>query len=57
MVLRNVIVCGTEIGSQGLDLLVGMDVIQLGDFAVSNLNNETSFTFRIPSEEKADYTK
>ena len=31
------------------DILVGMDVIRLGDFSVTNLHN-TVFSFRIPSE-------
>ncbi len=31
------------------DILVGMDVIRLGDFSVTNLYN-TVFSFRIPSE-------
>lgn len=31
------------------DVLIGMDVIRQGDFAVSNHNRKTSFTFRMPS--------
>ena len=31
------------------DVLIGMDVIRLGDFSVTNLRN-TVFSFRIPSE-------
>jgi len=31
------------------DMLIGMDVIRLGDFSVTNLRN-TVFSFRIPSE-------
>ena len=31
------------------DILIGMDVIRLGDFSVTNLH-DTVFTFRIPSE-------
>ena len=31
------------------DILIGMDVIRLGDFSVTNLHN-TIFSFRIPSE-------
>lgn len=37
------------------DILIGMDVIVHGDFAVTNLNGKTSFSFRIPSEEKIDF--
>ncbi len=37
------------------DVLVGMDIINRGDFAVSNRNGATSFSFRIPSVEDFDF--
>jgi len=40
----------------GSDMLIGMDVIGLGDFAVTNYLNQTSFSFRIPSRERIDFT-
>jgi len=40
----------------GCDILVGMDVISMGDFAISNLNDETAFSFRIPSDRVIDFT-
>lgn len=39
------------------DMLIGMDIIGLGDFAVSNYAGETSFSFRIPSYGKIDFCK
>lgn len=42
--------------SAGCDVLVGMDVIGRGDFAVSNYGGKTYFTFRVPSLGHADYT-
>ena len=33
----------------GTDVLIGMDIINLGDFAVSNRNGKTMFSFRMPS--------
>lgn len=33
------------------DMLIGMDVILLGDFCLSNVNDRTVFSFRIPSKE------
>jgi hypothetical protein len=33
---------------RGVDMLIGMDIIQLGDFSISTLNHETVFTFAIP---------
>jgi hypothetical protein len=40
-----------------IDVLIGMDVIGKGDFAVSNYNGKTAFTYRIPSLEFTDYCK
>ena len=37
------------------DLLIGMDIINRGDFAVSNRNGATSFSFRIPSIADFDF--
>jgi len=39
------------------DILIGMDIITLGDFAVTNFNGQTTFTFRIPSLEEIDFSK
>jgi len=41
----------------GCDMLIGMDVITLGDFAVTNFNGKTMFSFRIPSMGEIDFTK
>ena len=37
------------------DILIGMDIIGLGDFAVSNYRGKTTFTFRMPSVEEIDF--
>ena len=37
------------------DVLVGMDIIGMGDFAVSSYQGNTSFSFRIPSVERVDF--
>lgn len=50
--VNDVQVCDTDIGKQGLEMLIGMDIITLGDFSVSNYNDKTVFTFRVPSKEK-----
>ena len=39
----------------GFDVLVGMDIIGLGDFAVSNFNSATVFSFRLPSMMHFDF--
>lgn len=43
-------------GDIGCDVLIGMDVINLGDFAVNNFMGRTTFTFRVPSIECMDFT-
>ena len=35
--------------TNGIGFLIGMDVINIGDFAYSSHNNERVFTFRIPT--------
>ncbi len=37
------------------DVLVGMDIIGQGDFAVTNKDGETVFSFRVPSLETIDF--
>ena len=39
----------------GCDLLIGMDIIAQGDFAVSNFEGKTVFTYRIPSSMEFDF--
>lgn len=41
----------------GCDMLIGMDVITCGDFAVSNFGGKTTFTFRMPSLMKFDFSR
>ncbi len=36
-------------------ILIGMDVINRGDFAISNFNKQTTITFRTPSVSKIDF--
>lgn len=47
----------TEIGNQGLGLLIGMDIITCGDFSVSSFGGKTTFSFRVPSVSTTDYAK
>lgn len=39
------------------DVLIGMDIISLGDFSITNVNGKTTFSFRVPSLETIDYVK
>jgi len=38
------------------DVLIGMNIIARGDFAVTNHNQRTFFTYRVPSVEAIDFT-
>lgn len=53
--INDLVVIDTEIGSQGFDMLIGMDVISQGDFAISNYKGQTIFTFRTPSKGHIDF--
>lgn len=57
VVIKNLNVMDSEIGKQGIDVLIGMDVISIGDFAVSNYQGKTQFSFRIPSQTHIEYKK
>ena len=55
--ISNVTVMDSEIGNQGIDVLIGMDIITMGDFAVSNYEGRTQFSFRLPSQEHIEYQR
>lgn len=39
------------------DMLIGMDVIALGDFALTHKNDHTVFSFQIPATHEYDFVK
>lgn len=39
------------------DVLIGMDIITRGDFAVTNFEGVTKFSFRCPSEGHIDFVE
>jgi hypothetical protein len=47
--------CEELSGTHDTGMLVGMNIIGMGDFSISNFNGETTMTFRVPSLEKIDY--
>lgn len=56
----NVVVPGIKVTEGkliGADVLIGMDIINLGDFSVTNLNGNTVMTFCMPSCHEHDYVK
>lgn len=55
MILPDIEVWSMVLDKPDYDLLIGMDIINQGDFCVSNFNGNTTLTFRIPSIVKTDY--
>lgn len=47
----------SEAELNGFDVLIGMDIITLGDCSITNVNGKTVFSFRIPSTETVDYVQ
>jgi len=41
----------------GADVLIGMDIMNGGDFAVTNKNGKTVFSYRFPSMERIDFVR
>lgn len=52
--IKNVLVSCSDLGDS-IDILIGMDIICHGDFAITNVNGKTTFSFRTPSISKIDY--
>lgn len=53
--IPDLMVCDSKIGAQGIGMLIGMDIINQGDFVVSNYQGKTVFSFRMPSESVMDF--
>lgn len=39
------------------DIVIGMDIINQGDFAITNTNGHTTFSFRTPSQEEVKFSE
>ena len=60
LLYNNVQIADVRVGLvevRDIDVLIGMDIINRGDFAVSNRDGSTTFSFRIPSIESFDFVK
>ena len=45
----------SRLGFTGGDVLIGMDIINTGDFAITHPNGETKFTFQFPPQADIDF--
>ncbi|MCY3923505.1 MAG: hypothetical protein OXG27_14095 [Chloroflexi bacterium] len=41
----------------GLDVIIGMDIIKTGDLAVTNFDGNSKFSFRVPSQTHIDFVE
>ncbi|MBR3307251.1 MAG: hypothetical protein IKI75_08370 [Lachnospiraceae bacterium] len=55
VMVGDVVVCDSDIGEQGLGLLIGMNIINIGELCVSSKGGRTTFSFIIPPVSDADY--
>lgn len=53
-IVTNVMVMECE--SDEYDAVIGMDIIGRGDLAITNKEDKTTFSFRIPSSEEIDFS-
>lgn len=52
---KNILVTRGEL--HGCDVLIGMDIITVGDFAITNATGKTVCSFRVPSTQEIDFVK
>ena len=45
----------SRLGFTGGDVLIGMDIINTGDFAITHANGDTKFTFQSPPQADIDF--
>ena len=45
----------SRVSIKNADVLIGMDIINIGDFAVSHPDGKTQFSFQVPSEANIDF--
>jgi gag-polyprotein putative aspartyl protease len=57
VVIQGIVATEVPSLSSGCDALIGMDVINLGDFSITNHKGFTCMSFRIPSSHEIDYVK
>lgn len=55
--VTDVTVTGATALSGGSEVLIGMDIITLGDLSITNYKGSTCMSFRIPSLHEVDYVK
>lgn len=57
VIIQGIIATEIDALAAECDALIGMDVITLGDFSITNHNGATCMSFRVPSGHEIDYVK
>jgi hypothetical protein len=61
MLPNNLIVTDVQVteffNKEEYDAIIGMDIIALGDFSISNYDKKTMISFRVPPGKPVDFTK
>lgn len=52
---HNILVTSSDLEEDDADVLIGMDIISQGDFAITHPSGQTKFSFRFPSEADIDF--
>lgn len=55
LIIQGVVVTEISALTSGCDALIGMDIITLGDFSITNHKGNTCMSFRFPSCHEIDY--
>lgn len=57
VLIQGIIATEIDALAGGCDALIGMDIITLGDFSITNHNGNTCMSFRVPSGHEIDYVQ
>lgn len=57
VLIQGIVATEIDAFTGGCDALIGMDIINLGDFSITNYNGVTCMSFRVPSSYEIDYVK
>ncbi len=49
--------CESLSATEDVSMLIGMNVITMGDFCITNFEGRTKMSFRVPSQEHIDYVE
>lgn len=52
---HNILVTSSDLAGDDADVLIGMDIISQGDFAITHLSGRTKFSFQYPPQADIDF--